>query len=59
MAKSYKMAKCVFYGQRGLKMAKFFEIDHKMANLATLSTCEVKWQVPIEIVPAQYFESSV
>jgi len=40
-------------------MAKFFEIDHKMAKLATLSTCEVKWQVPIEIVPAQYFESSV
>jgi len=36
MAKSYKMAKCVFYGQRGLKMAKFFEIGRDMANLATL-----------------------
>jgi len=36
MAKFHKMAKCVFHGQRTSKMAKFFEIGHEMANLATL-----------------------
>jgi len=36
MAKFCKMAKCVFSSQRSPKMAKFFDIGHEMANLATL-----------------------
>jgi len=36
MAKFYKLAKCVFHGQRTSTMAKLFKIGHEMANLATL-----------------------
>jgi len=35
-AKFRKMAKCVFSWPAQLKMAKFVEIGHGMANLATL-----------------------
>jgi len=36
IARFYKMAKCIFSWPAHLKMAKFCEIGHEMANLATL-----------------------
>jgi len=36
MAKFYKMAKCVFSWPTQIKTAKFLNIDHEMASLATL-----------------------
>jgi len=36
MAKFFKMGNVFFHDQRTLKMAKFLEIDHQMANVATL-----------------------
>jgi len=37
VAEFYKMAKYMFSWPTHLKMVKFFEIGHEMANLATLS----------------------
>jgi len=40
MAKFYKMAKCIFHGQRTKKMAKFFEIGQS-GNHAAEASCQI------------------
>jgi len=43
MAKFIKWQNAFFHGQCTSKMAKFFEIGHEMANLATLLKLALLW----------------
>jgi len=46
-----KWPEAFFHGQRTLKMAKFFEIGHEMANLATLHRCLHQSHAAIRLLP--------